>query len=375
MNARVPAEVFPPGEFLKEELDARGWTQQELAEIMDRPPRVISEIIAGKRSITPETARGLGDAFGTGGEYWMNLETQYALSKVDPGSDTVQRRAALHARFPVREMLKRGWIQQTGDVVQLEQQVFRHFEIASANDEVRFLHAAKKTSYEEGATPLQLAWLFRTKQLATAQLTGPYSEKKLHEALPRLKSLLTAPEEARHVVRILVECGVRIVFVEALPGAKVDGACYWLDAESPVIAMALRFDRIDNFWFVLRHEIEHVLRRDCADGYVLDQNVEGDDSAELPARERLANEAAAEFVVERRELNDFCDRVAPYFSKVKVLGFAQRIGVHPGIVIGQLQRRLQRHDFLRKHQVKVRSFALVGADADGWDVLTPQVGS
>lgn len=69
MNARVPAEVFPPGEFLREELEARSWTQQELADLLDRPPRLISELIAGKPAITPETAKGLGEAFCTSPDY------------------------------------------------------------------------------------------------------------------------------------------------------------------------------------------------------------------------------------------------------------------------------------------------------------------
>ena len=49
MNARVPAEVFPPGEFLREELEARDWSQQELADILDRPPRLASEPSRRKR--------------------------------------------------------------------------------------------------------------------------------------------------------------------------------------------------------------------------------------------------------------------------------------------------------------------------------------
>ena len=81
MNARIPAEVFPPGEFLQEELEARGWSQIELAEILARPPRLVNEIIAGKRAITPETAKGLSAAFGHSAQYWMNLETSYQLSK------------------------------------------------------------------------------------------------------------------------------------------------------------------------------------------------------------------------------------------------------------------------------------------------------
>src|SRR5713226_10705368 len=79
MSQRIPAEVFPPGEFLREELETRGWTQADLAELMGRPLRSINEIINGKKAITAETAIGLGDAFGTSAEYWMNLESLYRL--------------------------------------------------------------------------------------------------------------------------------------------------------------------------------------------------------------------------------------------------------------------------------------------------------
>ncbi len=65
--------------------------------------------------------------------------------------------------------------------------------------------------------------------------------------------------------RILAECGVRLIIVEGLPNAKIDGVCFWLDKVSPVIGLSLRFDQIDNFWFVIRHEIEHVLNKDGQD--------------------------------------------------------------------------------------------------------------
>jgi HTH-type transcriptional regulator / antitoxin HigA len=111
--------------------------------------------------------------------------------------------------------------------------------------------------------------------------------------------MLIAPEEARNVARVLGECGVRLVFVEALPRGKVDGACYWLDKDKPVISMPFRYDGVDNFWFVLRHEIEHVLRRGGMDGFILDHDIEGEQDG-LPEHERIANEAAADFVVGRR---------------------------------------------------------------------------
>ena len=87
------AEIFPPGEFLREELEARNWSQTELAEIMGRPVRLINEIIAGKKAITPETAIQLGESLGTGAEVWMNLESQYQLSKVRMADNLIARRA------------------------------------------------------------------------------------------------------------------------------------------------------------------------------------------------------------------------------------------------------------------------------------------
>lgn len=369
MNSRVPAEVFPPGEFLRDELEAREWSQQELADILDRPPRLVNEIVAGKRAITPETAKGLAEAFGTSADYWMNLESQYQLSKVSVATNTVARKAYLYSKFPVREMLRRGWVRASDNIEVLEQRFCDFFNLARIDDEPRLLHNAKKTDVADLATPLQLAWLFRVKSLAAHQVTTSYSKAKLVEALTRLSALRAAPEEARHAPRILAEAGVRLVFVEPLAGSKIDGACFWLDENVPVVGLTLRFDRIDNFWFVLRHELEHVLQEDGKNQAVVDAEL-GDANEDLPECERRANAAGADFCVPTKELDFFVARVQPYFSEEKVLRFAQRINVHPGLVVGQLQRRLGRHDFLKKYQIKVRSSVLPSADVDGWGSFT-----
>ena len=77
----MPAEVFPPGEYIKDEIEERGWTQEELAEILGSPVQLVNEIIAGKRSITVETAKGLSTVFGTSAQFWMNLESMYRSSQ------------------------------------------------------------------------------------------------------------------------------------------------------------------------------------------------------------------------------------------------------------------------------------------------------
>lgn len=86
---RIPAEVFPPGEFVRDELEARGWTQADLAVILNKPLPAVNEIIAGKKAITPETAQALGDAFGVGPEFWLNLESAYRLSLAAPSDGKV----------------------------------------------------------------------------------------------------------------------------------------------------------------------------------------------------------------------------------------------------------------------------------------------
>jgi HTH-type transcriptional regulator/antitoxin HigA len=91
-----------------------------------------------------------------------------------------------------------------------------------------FAHAAKAVQYDE-RTALQWAWLYRAKELAEGTHSLPYSERKLREALAKLRRLLVAPEEIRQVPRILADAGVRFVIVEFLPGAKIDGATFWMN--------------------------------------------------------------------------------------------------------------------------------------------------
>lgn len=76
MSERVPAEEFPVGEFLQEELDAREWSQQKLADILGWPLLLVSELVASQRAITPAIAQGLSVAFGTSPDYWIGLDSQ-----------------------------------------------------------------------------------------------------------------------------------------------------------------------------------------------------------------------------------------------------------------------------------------------------------
>jgi HTH-type transcriptional regulator / antitoxin HigA len=367
MAVRIPAEVFPPGEFIRDELEARGWTQGDLAQIMGRPLRLVNELCSGKKQITPDTALGLANAFGDDDAlYWMNLDAAYRLAHAKPADAAVARRSKLFSLYPVREMVKRGWIEGSDKVDVTEHRVLRFFQIANLDERPSFAHAAKADQYDE-RTNLQLAWLYRARELAASVQVAPYSEQKLRAALASLRSLLIAPEEIRQVPKLLADAGVRFVIVEWLPGAKIDGAAFWLTDNAPVIVLSIRHDRINNFWFVLRHEIEHILNRDgrvTIDVELTEKLQRGD---EIPQEEAKANSAAAEFMVSTSELENFITRVRPLYSEQRILLFARRIGVHPGIVVGQLQRRNEvPYTHFHKHLVKVREIITQTALTDGW---------
>jgi HTH-type transcriptional regulator / antitoxin HigA len=374
MPPRIPAEVFPPGEFIRDELTARGWTQGDLAEIMDRPLQLVNELIAGKKQITPETAMGLAKAFGDDDAlYWMNLDSVYRLAHTKPVDDSVGRRSKLYSLFPVRELMKRNWIEPSDNLDVVEHRVCRFYRINNIDERPEFAHAAKAASAEaaqyDERTDMQWAWLHRAKELAESAYSSPYSEGNLRKALTKLRSLLVAPEELRQVPKILSEAGVRFVVVEFLPGAKIDGAAFWLN-DVPVIALSIRFDRVNNFWFVLRHEIEHILNRDGRVTIDVELTEHIQSKGVLPPEEVRANTAAAEFSVPKSELDSFIARVRPLYSEQRILLFAKRIGVHPGLVVGQLQHRDEvPYTHFHKHLVKIREIVTQTALTDGWGTV------
>lgn len=371
MNARLPAEVFAPGDFLKEELEARGWSQAEFADILGRPPRVVSEIISGKRSITPETAQGLASALGTSAQLWMNLETSYQLSKTRGEDQLVKRRAALYSAFPVKEMLKRGWVEHSQSIDVLEKRFLDFFAIKVIEEVPGFAHAAKRNTYT-GASILQLAWLNRARQIALATDAGRFTDAGIKTAIEQIKQYREYVDSVRHIPPTLAKAGVRLVVVEQLPGAKMDGACFWLDATKPVIVLSLRYGRLDNFWHTLFHELDHVAHGEGKTFEIVEEVITDTPWDKLPPNERRANDNAANHCVPQIELEGFIARVNPLFSKAQIIGFARRIQVHPALVIGQLQRRgLIPYSFHREFLVSMREPLLASVLADGFKNKLP----
>ena len=143
----TPAEVFPAGDYLRDELEERGWTIGEFAEIIGRPVQAVSEILNDKKEITTETACALADALGTSPELWLTLQTNHRLhlarraAPLEPSA--VARRARLHGLVPVAKAAARGWLPKTADLDQLEDATQAFLELDDLNGQPTFAMAAR----------------------------------------------------------------------------------------------------------------------------------------------------------------------------------------------------------------------------------------
>jgi HTH-type transcriptional regulator/antitoxin HigA len=355
-----------PGSYIKEEMEARAWIQRDLAFILGIPEQGLNLILAGKRGISPEMAKALGQAFDVPAQFFANLQQAYDLSQAKEPNPEIAVLGKMHTSYPVREMIKRGWLEKT-DVHMLEQQLARFFCVPSVAEVPYMPHAAKKSSYEErDVHPAQLAWLFRVRQIAKSISVPKYSERSLRAGIHKLEPLMLAPEGAREVPRLLMEWGIKFIVVEKLPNAKIDGVCFW-ENDTPVVGMSTQRDTIDNFWFVLRHELEHVVLGHGREMEMIDIDVQG---ANVSEEESLANAAALEFSVSPK-FESFFIRKRPFYYEKDVIAFSRTINRHPGIIVGQMQRRLENYSYLTRHLAKIRQFVLPGAIADGWGQVLP----
>lgn len=354
----IPAEAFPPGDFLREELAERGWAEGEFAKIIGRPAQTVSEILNGKKEITPETAVAIGAALGTSAELWLNLQAGYRLHQVRSVKSNsitpVTRRAKLRSLVPVRELQKRSWLPITDDVDELEQAVCKLLAITSIDEEPQFEIAARRSNAGAMFTPEQTAWVARIERLGTGRVSKAYNAHGLTDLTSGLVRRLETPLDLRHLSDWLADCGVALVIELPLRNSKMDGVVSF-STGTPIIGLSTRFDRMDTFVFTLLHEIAHLLLGHVGPG---DLNIdEGtDDASEQSDCEQQANDAAARWIFPHPPVLP-TDGLSP-----RVLAeTAKAYGVHSCFLIGRLQKegRLDWSEY-RRIIPKVRPFVEIG---------------
>ena len=227
-----------------------------------------------------------------------------------------------------KELMRRNWLE-------------------SPEDDASFAYAFFKLPFPEQPT------LFRKSENADENLLSIWEARVRTEAehsymsdLPsefkglrredvrEIASLSVEPEVVRELPAVLRKFGIILIYVYALPGMKADGVAFHLPTGTPVIALSLRFPRLDYFWFTLLHELAHiVLHNDhlVAPVYFDVEAVEG--TAKI---ERSANRLAKESIVSRKSWRNCAPRYDS--SDEAVRSYAAEQGVHPSLVAGLLRK-------------------------------------
>ncbi len=346
--------AIPPGETLAEELEVRGMTQRELAARLSRPPQVVNEIINGKKAITPDTAIGLCQVLGIEASFWINLESRYqmTLARQRHREAQVTEEQWLSA-YPIREMIKRGWIEAGRDKASRLKALLSFFQVASIQPQVyqeaigfRITEAA-----QQKVSPGALAVWLRQGEIEAQKLdTADYDEQRFRNALVKIKGMTELPPEKFYpdMTALCAEAGVAFRVVQELPKIGANGVARWLTDNKALIQMSIRNKWADIFWFSFFHEADHLLdhrtqRRILIDGLGPDL-----DMAEIEAE---ADQFAKDFLIPQEKWNDFCD--FGYFTPVNIREFAQSIGIAPFIVVGRLQKE-RRVPYNRLTELKQR---------------------
>ncbi|MCL5995358.1 MAG: HigA family addiction module antitoxin [Chloroflexi bacterium] len=335
-NQYQPNTVSAPGETLLETIEALGLTQAALAERTGRPLKTINEIIKGKAAITPETALQFERVLGVPAHFWNNREAQYreSLARQEELQRLMQHVAWLD-QFPLREMIRLGWVEQATDKVRQVQVLLNYFGVASperwhelwTRPDVAF---RKSLTFESdiGATS---AWLRKGELDAARVECEPFDASAFIEALEAVRRLTIKPPEAfvPEMQALCARAGVAVVFVPELPRMRANGACRWMTPYKALIQLSLRYKTDDHLWFAFFHEGGHILKHGKKDFFIEDEQYGRD------PKEEEANRFAEEVLIPRKQLNDFMARGRK--SREAVEGFARELGIAPGIVVGRLK--------------------------------------
>ena len=343
MTTRIP-RVFsdmpiPPGETLQEEIESRGMTQKELAARLNRPAQVVNEIVRGKKSISPDTAIGLEKVLGIDAQFWANLEANYrVVLAMNRDRDALTANLKWLDEYPIKHMLKRGWIEAGPDKRSRLDALLRFLGVTSAEPEVYHqavglrITDATKAKVSSGALAV---WLRKGELDAQEIHTADYDEETFLRSLVTIRGMMSQrPEEfVPAMTARCVAAGVAFCMVPELPKSGANGAVRWLPNRKALIQMSIRHKWADIFWFSFFHEAGHLVKHRTQRWIAIDGLDMDTDTAEMEAE---ANQFARDFLIPPSEWSDFCD--AGRFTPDRVRQFAQSVGVAPFIVVGRLQK-------------------------------------
>ena len=339
-----------PIEAIKFRMEQAGLTQRDLIPYLGSPSKV-SEVLSGKRPLSVTMMRRLHDGLGIPAESLLN----------QPGGEIPADETSLDwQQFPVAEMIKRGWMRYEGALKSARKRsedLMRKF-IAPFDEEVALPMCARqhvRDGKKMDAYAL-CAWKIRVMHLAADQNVSDYIPGTVTPAYIRDVVRLSYLDEGPRLAReYLAKGGIHLVIEEHLSKTYLDGAALLMPDGHPLVALTLRYDRLDNFWFTLAHELAHVAQHLDGENETFFDDLEAGGSSQL---ETEADHMASEALISGPAWQSA--RLTPRSTVVQIRAFATEQRISSAIPAGRIRHEAKDHRLF---------WNLLGKVREGFEIL------
>jgi HTH-type transcriptional regulator/antitoxin HigA len=338
-------EVYPIGlpdpiEAIRFRMEQMGLKQKDLIPFIGSRSKV-SEVLSGQRPLSVSMMRKLHEGLGIPAEVLLK----------DPGGTFVPTNEYVEwRRFPFAEMVKRRWFQNfQGTLPEAKRRAEELIgawvrPLGSTAHQPILLRQHVRSGSDSDPYALA-AWRIRVTLQAMEEKLSTYQPGTITTEFLRELVCLSFLEEGPLLAReFLRKNGIHFIVEPHLPHTHLDGAAIRLPDGSPLIALTLRYDRLDNFWFTLCHELAHLaLHFDGGDTEAFFDDL---DQACLDAFEGDADSWATEGLIPSQSWRNADLDSTP--SEGKILSFARRYRIHPSIPAGRIRREKQDYKIFSK---------------------------
>ena len=330
-----------PVEAIRFRMEEKGLKQNDLVPFMGSKSKV-SEILAGKRSLTLPMIRALN--------MYLGIPLSVLVQEERRSNDKVSLTDIDWAKFPISEMKNRNWIsKKTGESISKLKQIISAFlqpMDSHMPQDVMWRRTLHNRTADENDWYSLLAWSARVMSLANEETTPKYDASAITKDFLRGIAKLSQFEQGPLLAReMLSNYGIKLIIEKHLPRTKLDGGCFMGLEGNPIIGLTLRFDRLDNFWFTLLHELAHVYKHLGSGENVYFDDVEKEPISDL--REREADKLTREVFIPRT-LWKRSDAFVLQTEKA-ILEFAKELNINPAIVAGRI--RYESKNYSRFHKL------------------------
>lgn len=324
-------------------LEQAGLTQRDLVPFLGSRAKV-SEVLSGKRKITMPMARALHEHLGIPAEVLLQV----------PGASLTDPLAGIEwNRFPVKAMAKLGWIPKVKNLESHAEELVGDLIRRAGGPAVAAAVLYRKNDYARAnakTDPYALkAWCWKV--LADANEARPpvsYKPETITvDFLGQVARLSWSNEGPRLAKEFLAKHGIALVVVRHLPRTYLDGAALKLGDGTPVVGLTLRYDRLDNFWFCLLHELAHLGRHMENDGdvaFIDDLTLRDVEGSRRDPKEAQADQWAEEALVPLAIWETSEARRNP--TPMAVVSLSKALQVHPAIVAGKIRHEEKNYRLL-----------------------------